>query len=710
MGPSFVSQTIDLFLELGRQFSHKVDPAAIRALFEESDAEDPLACLPRFAAAVGLMARPVRMRVSEVVWLASRSITVVGWDATAKRWIAIRPHGFLRARAWFSDTPTDDAESISRASLARALHGDGVHGEVEVAVVHLERPVEDMSHGRHAEENPSDQTHVDPVRRLLALMRPEAPEFWTIAIFSLVTGLLYLALPLAINAFISNLSFGSRAIPFLQGLVALAAVVLVCFALAGLLRGLQYVVAEVIRRRIFVRLATDLAQRLPSVDLAGLDREHAPELVNRFLDVVTVQKSASMILLSGINLVLSTTIGLTVLAFYHPFLLAFSIVVLLTLAAIVFLAGRGAVRTSVEESRCKYEVISWMEEIARHPRTFMVGSGVEFARERAEDLVRKYLRGRSSHFSVLMRQIGGLLALEVIAATLLLVLGGWLVLSQQLTLGQLVASEIIVAAIVKSVSSLGKQFEAWYDAAAAVDKLGYLVDLPLQRRGGERALPSDGGFHVEVRQVECSRTDCRRRVVGLSFAAASGERIALVGSRGTETGVILEHLAGLRHPLRGDITIHGIDLRAWDLPCLRSRICLLRAGDVFSGSIADNLALGSSNVDVRKMLSALNSVGLGDLVQSLPGGLDTQLVTGGMPLSDSEGDRLIAARAIVQRPALLLIDGLLDGHDLTREALDAALLQAPIPWTVVVGTSDPRVAALCSRVVECESAEVVAHA
>ena len=204
-----------------------------------------------------------------------------------------------------------------------------------------------------------------------------------------------------------------------------------------------------------------------------------------FADLCFAVAPGGALLLTGVNLVLSTIIGLTVLAFYHQFLLAFSIVLVTALAAIVFLLGRRALGTSIAESKRKYEVVDWLEELARHPRVFKGPGGLELATTRADGLVRSYLDARRAHFRILLRQISSLLALEVVAATLLLVVGGWLVLDQQLTLGQLVASEIIVSAIVASISKLGKQFEAWYDAVAAVDKLGHLVDLPLERAGGE---------------------------------------------------------------------------------------------------------------------------------------------------------------------------------------------------------------------------------
>lgn len=196
----------------------------------------------------------------------------------------------------------------------------------------------------------------------------------------------------------------------------------------------------------------------------------------------------------------------------------------------------------------------------------------------------------------------------------------------------------------------------------------------------------------------------------LDLDVRPGERIALLGSRGSEAGVVLEAMLGLRQQQSGDLAVNGLDVRSWDLTALRERSMLLRPGEIMTGSVADNLALGDPSVDDRRMLKALEDVGLLPLVRSLPLGLRTPLVTGGFPLSESESDRLIAARAIVQRPSLLLIDGLLDGHEGTRDALASTLLSPERPWTAVLATTDPRVAARAQRTVDVHHAQEPSHA
>ena len=687
-----------LIAELSRSLGLSVSSPEARDAVLQAAGDEPLESLSQALGISGATLTPRRMRLDEAVWLADAQLPIVIWCEGQGEWIALLRHGFFKARVWRSSRPDEGARAVSRRELCGLVGVPSASAVIEVGVVHAKLPAAAVA-APHAGEGHHDH-HPSPVRRVFALMRPEMPELWTIIIFSAITGLLYLALPLAINAFISNLGFGTTSGPFVQGLAVISGVLLLCLAVAGALRGMQHVVAEVIQRRIFVRLGTELSHRLPRIDLEAIDGMHAPELVNRFLDVITVQKSASMLLLTGINLVLSATIGLTVLAFYHPYLLAYSLVLVLLLGLIMAVIGRGAVGTSVEESKRKYEMVNWLEEIARHPRVFKGPGGAELAAARADDLVRDYLACRRRHFKVLMRQIGSLLGLEVLAATSLLALGGWLVLSQQLTSGQLVASEIILSAIVASISKLGKQFEAWYDAVAAVEKLGHLVDLKLERTGGESRAAAREGMRVEVKSLAYARLGRRPAFEGLSFAVQPGERVALLGSRGMGTSSILELMLGMRSARQGEIHIDGLDVQKWDLEVLRSQACILRSTDLIAGTIAENISLGSVNVTHTDVQRAVEASGLGEALHNLPQGLATPLTTGGLPLTGRQRARLLAARAIASKPRLLLLDEILDGHEDTLDCLVRVLFGADHAWTVIVATRDPRVAARCSRTVE----------
>ena len=251
---------------------------------------------------------------------------------------------------------------------------------------------------------PSEWT---PLARVWALLRPESGDIWIIFIFALVTGLLALATPLAVETLVNTVAFGR----LLQPVVVLALMLLVFLSFSAALRALQTYVVEIIQRRLFARVAADLAYRLPRIEVEALDGRDGRELVNRFFDVVTVQKVSAQLLLDGISLVLGALIGMAVLAFYHPWLLGFDVVLLALIAFAILVLGRGAVSTSVKESKTKYRMAAWLEDVISCPIAFRHSGAAEFALDRADRLTYEYLSARKDHFRVLMRQIVFALAL-----------------------------------------------------------------------------------------------------------------------------------------------------------------------------------------------------------------------------------------------------------------------------------------------------------
>lgn len=686
------------------------------ALLSEKEGGEPLERLMRAGKMVGLRIQPFRLSLADAIWMAREEQPLIVWQADPGRWLLLRRHSFFRVRISVPDQPLE-SETISRSDLASRLGLSQVKEVVDLGVVSPERPAEavrgrdeqmasELLPAYHVQQDvhAAHHEHVSPVRRFIGLLKPEMKDVWTIVLFSVITGLLYLALPLAVNALVSNLAFGAQSAPFQQALVIIALALFAFLLLSAIIRGLQYYIAEVIQRRLFVRVAADMAYRLPRVRADSLDGVHAPEMVNRFLDVVTVQKSTALLLLDGINLVLGGLIGLVVLGFYHPFLLAFTLLLILSLAVIIFGLGRGAIRTSVQESICKYDVVNWLEELARYPRLFKGPGGYAMATERADQLTRAFLNARSTHFRVLFRQISGLLLLEVVASSALLVVGGWLVLRMQLTIGQLVASELIVTAIVASLSKLAKKFEAWYDALAAVDKLGHLIDLDIEPESGDMPRLNGAGASVSVAKAAYAYPNGHEVFSNVSFEVPSGGRVALMGSQGSGCSTMLDVLLGLRYPTSGHISIAGFDLRSWYLEELRSSVMLIRSQDIVNGTIAENIRLGRPSVGLDDVQRALREVGLLDDVMALPLGMHTPLVTGGLPLSSRQRTRLLLARALVLKPRLLLLDDIFDGMDRSSmDELTSVILDPARSWTVIIATRDPLVSSKCSQQINLDT-------
>lgn len=534
-----------------------------------------------------------------------------------------------------------------------------------------------------------------PWRRLFALLRPERRDLKAVLLFAIAVGLLNLATPVAVEALVNTVAFGG----LLQPVIVLSLALMVCLALGGALFTLQAYVTELLQRRVFVRLVADLAYRLPRIELATLDKKHGPELVNRFFDVVSIQKCLAKLLLDGLTAVLSATLGLIVLAFYHPALLAFDMLLLAALLVILFGMGRRGVGTSLDESEAKYKVADWLQELTRHPFSFRLQGGRELAQDRADSLAGSYLRRRADHYRVVLRQLVGAIGLQVLASTALLLLGGWLVEIGQLSLGQLVASWLIVSLVVAAITKLGGQVESVYDLLTGVAKVGQLVDLPLERDGGETVTRGVGPAGLTLSGVRFRFPHSHE--ISADFALEPGEHVALVGPSGAGKSTLLELIRGLRAPLAGRVELDGVDVRALRLESMREQVALARGGETIAGTIADNLRMGRQGHTLQDLREALEAVELWRPIQALPAGLETKLTSVGKPLSTGQAQRLVLARALLGEPRLLLVDGALDAVDPEARARITERLCAPeTPWTLLLVTHcEPSIAA-CQRRIE----------
>jgi ABC-type bacteriocin/lantibiotic exporter with double-glycine peptidase domain len=537
---------------------------------------------------------------------------------------------------------------------------------------------------------------LSPLQRLLLIVRPERSDLWVIFVFSVLVGVLTLAVPIAVEALVNTVAFGR----YLQPVIILALLLFAFLAFAAAVRGLLAFIVEILQRRLFIRVVEDFAYRIPRVNHASFDSVHGPELANRFFDVVTLQKSTAGLLLDGLAIVIQTVVGMIVLAFYHPFLLGYDILLLFLIVVTVFGLGRGAVRTAVKESKAKFAIGAWVEELARHPTAFKLHAGMQFALEKADQLALNWLSARRTHFRIVLRQILFALGLQAIAATVLLGLGGWLVIQTQLTLGQLVAAELIVMFIVGSFAKLGKHMESFYDLLAAVDKLGRIFDLPMERHDKLFYLQDSTPARVQVHGLTY-KYDVEPILRNLSFQLAPGERVALAGPPACGKSTLIELLAGMRHPNAGHCEIDGIDIRELRPDSLREHLAVARTVEIFEGTIDENVHLHRPHISTRDVRDALSAVGLLDELLQLPEGLNANLCTYGAPLSSSQAQRLMIARAIVGRPRLLMIDETLDALSgpILRNIL-GHLMGDDVPWTLLVNSSRTQVLEACDRVIE----------
>jgi ABC-type bacteriocin/lantibiotic exporter with double-glycine peptidase domain len=528
-----------------------------------------------------------------------------------------------------------------------------------------------------------------PLRRTLQLLAFDREDITVIIIYGFALGLLSLAVPIAVQSLVNTVAFGS----LIQPLIVLTVLLGVALIGAAVLRALQVRIAEMLQRRLFVRIVIEIGGRLPRVSARALRAANGPELLNRFFDVFTTQKSLAHLLLGGIDALLIALVGMTLLAFYHPILLAFDIVLILGALIVLFPLGRGGTRTSVVESKSKYAVAAWLEEMARHPLSLKQAGGEKFAQERVETLAHSYLDKRDRHFKVVFRQLIGALTFEVIASVALLALGGLLVIERQLSLGQLVAAELIVTAVVASIAKLSGKVEIFYDLVAAVDKLGEILDLPLEREDGDNPPPSaEPRGHLHIRDLEVHPV-LHDEISPVSLDLRPGQWLAITGAPERATSHLVDAIFGLEPARAGLVEIDGHDTRDLSLRSLRSRIALVRDVEVLPGTILDNLRSANAELSADDAWGVLHDVGLDKAIKSLPDGLSTELLVDGEPLTRSQMIELTIARALAGSPSILVLDRTLDwlGPKERRATLDALLSRSEV--SVLLITDEPELVA-----------------
>lgn len=497
---------------------------------------------------------------------------------------------------------------------------------------------------------------LSPQKRLFQFLKIEKNDLYAVFIYSLVAGFFYLVTPVVVQTLVNTIAFGT----LLQPLVILTIALFFILSFAAIIGTLNSYVVEIIQQRLFAKLACDLSYRLPRVRFSSFDRHNPPELVNRFFDIVTVQKSASSLVIDGLSIVLQTIIGMIFLMMYHPILLVFNIILLAAICYVLFAFGYGAIRSSVKESYAKYDVAGWLQDIVRNRIVFKSQVGLSYLAKQSDAYTRNYLKARKHHFRILLWQIIGFFAIQAFANAAVLGFGGYLVIQGELSLGQLVAAEIIVALIALNLTKFSKHLAVYYDLVAAIDKLGYLIDLSVERNNGD-FIKIDKPIQAEIQKLTFSyKSNTILRDADMMIPA--GKMVGLAGKTGSGKSTLLDILYGLRTQSSGHVMFNNVNSRYFFLPNLRAHLSLSRGRELFAGTIRENICLDRP-IDLAKIHEVLYELGILNFIQDMPEGLETNITSLGNPLSQGLTYCISIARAVLSGARLIVIDQLLDSID-----------------------------------------------
>lgn len=540
-----------------------------------------------------------------------------------------------------------------------------------------------------------------PVKRFWGLLRPDRKEIKNVYVYAVFNGLINLSLPLGIQAIINLIQGGQVSTAW----VVLVSVVVAGVTATGVLQIAQLRITENLQQKIFARSAFEFAFRIPKVTMEAIYKHHAPELMNRFFDTLTVQKGLSKILIDFSTAVLQVLFGLILLSFYHPFFILFSVILIILVYAIFRFTGKPGLQTSLNESKYKYKVAHWLEELARTSTTFKLAGKTDLPLTKMDSEVGAYLNARESHFNILVQQYSLMVAFKAIVAAGLLAMGGILVMQQLMNIGQFVAAEIIILLVMSSVEKLVMSMESIYDVLTALEKIGQVTDLEIERTEGIDTICEEGssGMKVELQDIKFTYPDGDKVILSdISETVESGQRVIICGENGSGKSTLLQIIAGLYDVTQGQVIYNGLPKGNLNLTSLRSSIgdCLAHE-QLFDGTVLENIAVGRPGATFENVRWAVQKLNLERFINELPNGYDTHIDPQGKKLSKSVIQKLLLARSIADRPKLLLLEDALEHLDDTeRRGVVDFLVSDDNDWTIIAATADNYFRSKADKVIE----------
>ena len=541
--------------------------------------------------------------------------------------------------------------------------------------------------------------------KLFRLLRLDGKEITALYLLSILSGLIQLSLPLGIQAIINFaiVATGRNQLPASMWVLIFLVVLGVLFT--GMLKINQMKIVEKIQQKIFTRFSFEFSQRIPKLNVKSIDQYHLPELVNRFFDIPTLQKSMAKLLLDIPTAVIQLCFGLILLAFYNSVFIVFGIILLVILYLILYISSPKGFEASLEESNYKYEIAGWIQEIARGIKTFKFFNTYNLHLEKTNTFLEGYLNSRNRHFQILKLQYWSLVVFKILITAAMLIVGGILLIRQDINLGQFIAAEIIILTIMSAVEKLIISLETVYDLLTSVEKITKITDKPIDEDGSYEFVKKLG-IEIEAKNLNFGFHNTFI-LKDISFNIQPGQKVAITGDGDSGKTILLRMLTGVFQDFEGDLSFNQIPINNYNLNTLRNHIGIyMQKQDIFSATLWENITLGNPEVNEQDVIDTFKLVGLEQFFRGLNKGFDTHLEPTGKQLSASTVQKLLIARSLLNQPSLLLLDEpmKLIADDIKQSIQNYLFGLKDV--TIVFTTNDPALIAKCDLVIHLEKGQI----
>jgi ATP-binding cassette subfamily B protein len=527
---------------------------------------------------------------------------------------------------------------------------------------------------------------IKPFKRLWDLVLTDRSDIGAIYFYAMLSGVVNLSLPLGIQAIISFV-LGASMVTSIYVLITL---VVVGVAAVGFMQINQMKIIEKVQQKIFTRYAFEFADKIPRFDLMKTDGFYLPEKVNRFFDVLSVHKGISKLLLEVPVASIQIVFGLALLAVYHPFFISFGLVLLVVLSLIFRLTGADGLKTSLKESVHKYKTVGWLEEMARITNPFKLSYDAHFNLTSTDRNVNEYLQSRTEHFGVLLFQYKTLVITKVAITLAMLAGGSYLLLEQQLNVGEFIAAEIVVLTVINAVEKLIVNLDSVYDVVTGLEKLAGVTENLSEQEGNINYDSSNKSIGIDLIDFSFSFPNGKKIFNDVNIHIPPGSLVGVHANGMSGKSTFLKILAGHFQQFSGSFLINKVPLKNYRLASLRNKVSLyLNEKDIFIGSVLENILVGRNQISTAEIMSLSVNTGLSGFLDALPEGFETQVAPNGKNLPNQYIKRICLLRAMLDDPILLLMEDPWEGlTDAEKQNMIEYFSSRGNQATVVIATSD----------------------